>query len=106
MRRISCADTAKKCARFCHRTRLESIRRRYASLTSAVVCSGWPGRSPADVAMCEPVQLVVHQRHQPIQRLLVSLIPGQQQLCDLLRHGAMHSATEAGGQTREIFETT
>jgi hypothetical protein len=45
MRPIIHADIAKKCARFCQRTRFASISRRYASLTRAVSCSAWPGRS-------------------------------------------------------------
>ena len=40
------AATPKNCARFCHRTRLISTRRRYASLTRAVAWIVWPCRSP------------------------------------------------------------
>ncbi len=51
------------------------------------------------VAMREPVEFVVHQRHQPIQRLLVSLIPGQQQFSDLQVTG--HSSSERPNDSSE-----
>jgi len=45
MRRIICAQTAKKWARSCHCAIRASTSRRYASCTSAVGCSVWPTRS-------------------------------------------------------------
>jgi hypothetical protein len=45
MRRMTCAQTAKKCARSCHDAPLPPASRMNASLTSAVGCSVCPGFS-------------------------------------------------------------
>ena len=44
--RIACAAIAQKCARFCQRSGRSFCSLRYASWTSAVGWSVWPGRSP------------------------------------------------------------
>ena len=46
-RRINCAETPKKCCRFCHRAWSQPSNRRQISLTSAVGCSDRCARSPA-----------------------------------------------------------
>jgi hypothetical protein len=56
------------------------------------------GTFSGHLEMRQPLQLAVNQRYQPIQCLPIALIPRQQQLCDLLRHGARHSATEVDGR--------
>jgi hypothetical protein len=66
MRRISCADTAARI----DETQIGFVDERRGLKRVADAFAG-------HIAMGQEMKLVVHQRHQPIQRLRVALIPGQ-----------------------------
>ena len=46
----------------------------------------------AQVVPCHVPQFFVHQRHELIQCLTITLAPGQEQLRDALRLGSIHSS--------------
>ena len=64
MRRISCADTAKKCARFCHSHAARIHQPEEGFVDERRGLQRVAGALARHVAMGQPVQLVVDQRHQ------------------------------------------
>ena len=78
-RRIICADTPKKCWRFCQRALIPAEQPQTDLVDE-------PGRLKRDVRSLaghvpqgHPVQLVVDERHQPIERTLVAIAPEAEQ---------------------------
>src|SRR5947207_7899644 len=79
MRRIKRAAMPKKWVRFSQLTCGSSTRRRYASFINADVCNGARFLSP-HVLVGQPMQFVIDQRHQLVERRLVAATPILQQL--------------------------
>jgi len=57
------------------------------------------------VTMGQPVQFTLNEWHQAIESLRISVVPGQQQLCDRLRHASLNLDTVVRGEIdrRESF---
>src|SRR6185503_14735162 len=91
MRRIICAATAKKCARFCQRTAFQSINRTYASLCR---CLQQVIRAlSTHVTFREAVEFGVNKRRYPGQGRFVAVSPRQQEFSEFVSPGFVHLET-------------
>jgi hypothetical protein len=76
MRRISWAARPKKCARFCHFTFFWSTSREERFVNERGSLQRVTGRFLLHVVVSEPVQFLIHNRHQLIARGFISAAPG------------------------------
>ena len=70
---------------------MPSTRRKYVSCTSAVVWEELSGRFAGELGVCEPMKVRVDEGNEAIERVLLTVSPGDQKPGDVRRRGFRHA---------------
>jgi hypothetical protein len=84
MRRINCAETPKKCARFLPADPLAADQLEVRLVHERRGLKRVAGPFPSQVTLRQPAQLAVNERHQLFARHPIPVAPGLEELRDLM----------------------